>query len=127
MLDYGKLPNRKYMINWPNCGNDFYLNIIEANKNNRLASIHQAKERTFEFIYYLQNDLGYRNLGLADDEFPTEDLLPIIPYYRESRRFISETMLSLPYVKAPYNQPYRFYQTGIAVGDYPIDHHHKKI
>lgn len=126
MLDYGKLPNRKYMINWPNCGNDFYLNIIEANKNNRLASIHQAKERTFEFIYYLQNDLGYRNLGLADDEFPTEDLLPIIPYYRESRRFISETMLSLPYVKAPYNQPYRFYQTGIAVGDYPIDHHHKK-
>lgn len=126
MLAYGKLPHDKYMINWPNCGNDFYLNNIEENKNDRISSIQRAKKRTLEFIYYIQHDLGYRNLGLADDEFPTTDLLPMIPYYRESRRFISETMLSLPYVKEPYNQPHKFYQTGIAVGDYPIDHHHKK-
>ena len=28
MLNYGKLPNQKYMINWPIYGNDIYLNII---------------------------------------------------------------------------------------------------
>ena len=26
MLNYGKLPNNKYMMNWPKCGNDFYVN-----------------------------------------------------------------------------------------------------
>ncbi|MEL6483268.1 MAG: FAD-dependent oxidoreductase, partial [Bacteroidota bacterium] len=25
MLNYGKLPNKKYMINWPNCGNDYFV------------------------------------------------------------------------------------------------------
>ena len=29
MLNYGKLPNNKYMINWPGFGNDIYLNIVE--------------------------------------------------------------------------------------------------
>ncbi|MFX6965371.1 hypothetical protein ABTH47_20340, partial [Acinetobacter baumannii] len=31
MLDYGRLPNKKYMINWPGYGNDIYLNIIALN------------------------------------------------------------------------------------------------
>jgi hypothetical protein len=26
MMNYAKLPNNKYMINWPNCGNDYYMN-----------------------------------------------------------------------------------------------------
>ena len=28
MIVYGKLPNKKYMINWPGHGNDIYLNLI---------------------------------------------------------------------------------------------------
>jgi hypothetical protein len=32
MLNYGKLPNQKYMINWPNNGNDIYLNIVEMSE-----------------------------------------------------------------------------------------------
>ena len=31
MLDYGKLPNGKYMINWPGKGNDIYINMIPMN------------------------------------------------------------------------------------------------
>ena len=33
---------------------------------------------------------------------------------------------TLPYVRTPYEAPSPFYRTGVAVGDYTIDHHHKK-
>jgi hypothetical protein len=126
MLSYGRLPNNKYMINWPNCGNDYYLNIIELAKVDREAALESAKQHTLQFIYFIQHELGYSHLGLADDEFPTRDKLPIIPYHRESRRFKTEVALSLPYLSDPYHQNKHLYRTGIAVGDYPIDHHHKK-
>jgi len=125
MLNYGKLPNGKFMINWPNCGNDFYLNIIEENRENRLIALKEAKMHSLRFVYYIQNELGFKNLGLADDEFPTADKLPFIPYHRESRRTLAETMFTLPHVLEPFRQPSPLYKTGVAVGDYTIDHHHK--
>jgi hypothetical protein len=125
MLNYGKLPNGKYMINWPNCGNDLYMNIIEKSQKDRNTALEEAKLHSLRFIYYIQNELGYKHLGLADDEFPTKDQLPFIPYHRESRRVVGETMFSLPYVLDPYGQEKAFFRTGIAVGDYTIDHHHK--
>lgn len=125
MLNYGKLPNGKYMINWPNCGNDLYMNIIEMSKEDRDKALEEAKLHSLRFIYYIQNELGYKNLGLADDEFPTKDKLPFVPYHRESRRIDAETMFSLQYVLSPYEQEKAFFRTGIAVGDYTIDHHHK--
>jgi hypothetical protein len=125
MLNYGKLPNGKYMINWPNCGNDLYMNIIEMSQGERKKALEEAKLHSLRFIYYIQNELGYKHLGIADDEFPTTDKLPFAPYHRESRRIAAETMFSLPYVLAPYEQEMAFYRTGIAVGDYTIDHHHK--
>lgn len=125
MLNYGKLPNGKYMINWPNCGNDLYMNIIEMSQNERYKALEEAKLHSLRFIYYIQNELGYKHLGIADDEFPTKDKLPFVPYHRESRRIDAETMFSLQYVLAPYEQEKAFYRTGIAVGDYTIDHHHR--
>ena len=35
MLNYGKLPNNKYMINWPNCGNDYYVDWGNLNRDER--------------------------------------------------------------------------------------------
>ena len=46
MLDYGKLPNKKYMINWPNSGNDIYLNIVEMNEADREKELVKAKDST---------------------------------------------------------------------------------
>jgi hypothetical protein len=126
MLQYGRLPNNKYMINWPKCGNDFYLNIIEKKPEERIKALAEAKLHTLRFLYYIQTELGYKNLGIADDEFPTKDKLPMIPYHRESRRMKGMVTFSLPHVAAPYDQEKPFYRTGIAVGDYTIDHHHLK-
>ncbi|MEB2782916.1 FAD-dependent oxidoreductase [Algoriphagus sp. C2-6-M1] len=126
MLNYGKLPNGKYMINWPNCGNDYYVNIVEMNPEDRSEALEAAKQASLRFIYYIQHDLGYQHLGIAEDEYPTEDNLPMIPYHRESRRFYGLVDFTLPYVRTPYEAPRPLYRTGVVVGDYTIDHHHKK-
>ena len=126
MLNYGKLPNQKYMINWPNRGNDIYLNVVEMDDANRQSELVKAKEQTLRFIYFIQHQLGFKNLGLADDEFPTHDKLPLIPYHRESRRVKGLVRFDVRHIAKPFDAPSPLYRTGIAVGDYPIDHHHKK-
>jgi hypothetical protein len=126
MMTYGKLPNDKYMINWPNCGNDFYTNIIELNATNQEKEIINAKNHSLCFLYFLQTELGLKHLGLADDVFPTGDRLPLIPYHRESRRIKGVARLIVDDLINPYSRKNEYYKTGIAVGDYPIDHHHKK-
>ncbi|RIW15059.1 FAD-dependent oxidoreductase [Algoriphagus lacus] len=126
MLDYGKLPNGKYMINWPNCGNDHYANLVELSPEERALEIEKAKQTTLRFVYYIQHELGFKHLGLAENEYPTKDGLPMIPYHRESRRYYGLVDFTLPYVRTPYASPSPLYRTGVAVGDYTIDHHHKK-
>ena len=123
MLTYGRLPGNKYMINWPRHGNDIYLNVVEMNREQRKTELQKAKERTLGFIYYIQTELGFKHLGLADDEFPTEDKLALVPYHREGRRLRGIQRLTINNVLDIYGgQP--LYRTGISVGDYPVDHHH---
>jgi hypothetical protein len=126
MLDYAKLPNGKYLINWPGKGNDIYLNMVEMNEAGRAEAIRLAKAKTIRFIYFLQTEMGFRNLGLADDEFPTPDRLPIMPYHREGRRLRGITRIDLNHIATPFAIPSPLYRTGIAVGDYPVDHHHRE-
>ena len=125
MLEYGKLPGNKYMLNWPLAGNDTYLNVIEMTPEQREKDLEKAKQTTLRFIYFIQTKLGYKNLGLAD-EFPTLDKLALIPYHREGRRAKGLVRFTMPYIEQPFDQKEALYRTGISVGDYPIDHHHKK-
>ncbi len=124
MLAYGRLPNDRYMINWPNCGNDYYLNLVERTPPERAELLQEAKLHSLRFLYYLQTELGYPNLGL-DATYPTADSLPLLPYHRESRRIHGEVRFDLNHLTEPFGQPDPLYRTAVAVGDYPIDHHHK--
>ncbi len=126
MLDYGKLPNHKYMINWPGYGNDIYLNVVELDEAARQKELVKAKEQTLRFVYFIQNQLGFKNLGFADDEFPTKDRFPLIPYYREGRRVKGLVRFNIKHIANPFGGDLHLNRTGIAVGDYPIDHHHRK-
>lgn len=126
MLEYGKLPNDKYMLNWPLAGNDTYLNIIELNEAQRKEALVKAKETTKRFIYFIQQQLGFKNLGLTNDEFPTPDKLALMPYYREGRRVNGLVRYTMRHLAEPFTYGDPLYRTGISVGDYPIDHHHKK-
>ena len=127
MLNYGRLPNGKYMINWPAHGNDFYANLIEKSREERAAGLEPARWFTLGFVHFIQTVLGKKNLGLAEDEFPTEDHLALIPYNRESRRMKGAVTLRVQDLADPYAAPGGpLYRTGVAVGDYPLDHHHTK-
>ena len=126
MMTYGKLPNQKYMINWPIEGNDYYINLIEMTPEERVKALEYAKQYTMCFIYFIQHELGYNTLGLADDEYPTADRLPFIPYHRESRRIHGLVRFNLNHITNPYTQKEKLYRTCIAVGDYPVDHHHAR-
>ncbi len=125
LLTYAQLPNNKYMINWPKKGNDIYLNVVEMDRDTRIEALKKAKNRTLCFVYYIQNELGFKNLGLADDEFQTDDRLAYEAYHREGRRLKGIVTMDYNHVEKPYDQPELLYRTGISVGDYPVDHHHK--
>lgn len=124
MITYGALPNKKYMINWPINGNDYYTNAIEMSAAERGLAFEAAKRKTKQFVYYLQTELGFDHLGVAKDIYPTADGFPLIPYHRESRRIQGVTTLTLNHISKPFEQKDPLYRTGIAVGDYPVDHHH---
>lgn len=126
MITYGKLPNNKYMINWPIEGNDFYVNLVEMTREEREEALKYAKHYTMCFVYFLQHELGFNTLGLADDEYPTADKLPFIPYHRESRRIHGLVRFNLNHVCEPFKQSQPLYRTCIAVGNYPVDHHHTR-
>ena len=114
------------MINWPIEGNDYYVNLIEMTREEREEALKYAKHYTMCFVYFLQHELGLNTLGLADDEYPTADKLPFIPYHRESRRIHGLVRFNLNHVCEPFKQSQPLYRTCIAVGNYPVDHHHTR-
>ncbi len=124
MMSYGRLPNGKIMINWPIEGNDYYVNMIEMTAEEREEAVQKAKNHTLCFLYFIQHELGLNTLSLADDEFPTEDRMPLMPYHRESRRTHGEVRFQLNHITNPYD--YTLYRTAIGVGDYPVDQHHTR-
>lgn len=125
VLTYGRLPGGdRFMLNWPIEGNDYYANVIDASPEDRQAVYEKARERTLSFLYFLQTERGMKNIGIADDVFPTDDGLALIPYHREARRIEGEVLFTVDYAADPYGQPLDLYKTGIAVGDYAVDHHH---
>ncbi len=127
VLDYGRLTSPdsahpKYMFNWPIHGNDYYLDVVKMKPAEREAEYIKAKNQTLGFIYFLQTQLGFKNIGLANDE--VNNGMAWIPYNREGRRVKGVVRLNINHIKNPYN--YTLYRTGIAVGDYPVDHHHNQ-
>lgn len=124
MLSYGRLPDGKYMLNWPQSGNDYFAEYLDMTPAEREQVIQKAKLRTLGYLYYLQTELGFPNLGIADDVFPTADGLPFIPYYREARRIAGRDTMTVEAAHRPYD--FDLYTRAIAVGDYPVDHHHNQ-
>lgn len=123
MLSYGALPGGKMMLNWPISGNDCYVkDITRMLPSERVAAIDSAKRIALGYLYYIQTELGQKNIGIAEGEYPTDDGLPMIPYYRDSRRIEGEVTFTLADIDRPYSN--ELYRTAIAVGDYPVDHHH---
>jgi hypothetical protein len=122
MLSYGRLPDGYMMLNWPIYANDYYVEYLDMTPGERSEAFARAKNRTLGYIYFLQHELGFTNLGVADDVYPTEDGLPFFPYFREAARIAGRDTMTVAAAKNPYD--YDLYTRAVAVGDYPVDHHH---
>ena len=124
MLSYGRLPDGHIMLNWPQSGNDYFAEYLDMTPSERTRAYEEAKQRTLGYLYYLQTELGYTKLGVADDVYPTEDGLPFFPYFREARRIAGRDTMTVEAARHPYD--FDLYTRAIAVGDYPVDHHHNQ-
>jgi len=122
MLSYGRLPDGHIMLNWPICGNDYFAEYLDMGPEQREEAWRQARLQTLGFLHFLQQELGCTRLGIADDVYPTEDGLPFIPYFREARRIAGRDTMTLDAARHPYD--FDLYTRAVAVGDYPVDHHH---
>lgn len=74
----------------------------------RDAALRPAREKTLRFIYYIQHELGFSHLGIADDEFGTADGLAYLPYHREGRRLDGVIRLTLDDVADRYGRRRHF-------------------
>lgn len=122
MLSYGRLPDGHIMLNWPVCANDYFAEYLDMTPASRDSVIRLSKLRTLGYLYFLQKELGYSHLGIADDVYPTEDGLPFFPYWREARRIAGRDTMTVEAAQDPYK--FDLYTRAVAVGDYPVDHHH---
>ncbi len=104
VLEYGKLPNNKYMINRPNNGDDYVINILEMSREECLEASKEAKKHTLNWIHFMQEEAGMKQLALHD-EFGTKDKLALIPYIRESRRIKGKIVVNLNDIIDPYANP----------------------
>ena len=124
MLSYGLLPGGDVMLNWPINGNDAYMNLVGAGKEERDSLLEEAKRISLGYLYYIQTELGHPELGIAEGVYPSADGLPLVPYHRESRRIHGRARFTVNDVFDPYRN--NLYRTSVAVGDYPVDHHHRR-
>jgi|GEM_PF-99977 len=124
LLTYGLLPNNKLMINIPShsYGNDFHATDDDLDQYSRSDVLKKAKDYTLGYVYFLQNELGFKNYGLVD-EFGTDDNFAKIPYVRESRRLQGFYRMQESDVLPSEIGRSKVFEDSIAIGDYPIDLH----
>lgn len=138
-LNYGRLPGNRFMINWPQQGNDYGvdLNRLVQSRADRQAFLQEALWHTQSYARFLQQQLG-RRYGLAADTFPTQPLgggaYALHPYYRESRRLQGLVTLREQDILPVANGQVAALpidSTGnvdaIALGNYANDHHYPGV
>lgn len=111
MLRAVSIPNDKYMIDWDRHGNNNAGAIT-----NKKELYEKSKLRILGLVYYLQTELGYKNLGL-DSQFGTPDNLPPAPLVLESRRVKGAVRMVMDDITKPYDRESKLYRTTICVSD----------
>lgn len=137
-LNYGRLPGNRFMLNWPQQGNDYGVGLARLVESTaaRRDYWQEAKHHSQEFAHFIQAELG-RRYGLAETIFPELEGTPggggfaLYPYYRESRRLVGlatiteQDILPVPggqVAALPTNED--GVVDAIAIGNYPNDHHY---
>jgi hypothetical protein len=111
MLHAVSIPNDKYMLDW---GKYSSGNVDGSTSKEELYK--KARLNTLGLVYYLQTELGYKNLGL-DGQFGTPDNLPFAPLVLQSRHVKGVVRMIMDDVTKPYDRESKLYRTTIGVSD----------
>lgn len=138
-LAYGRLPAGQMMLNWPQQGNDYGVNLdrLIAGSSSWQEWAEAAIAHSRNFAHFIQQNLGQR-YGLATDAFPKVSAnqmgggaFALCPYYRESRRLVGlATVTEHDILPQPGGQAARLpinhqgQMSAVAIGNYPNDHHY---
>lgn len=152
-LNYGRLPGNRFMINWPQRGNDYGLEADRLIRSDaaQQAFLADAYLHAQRYAHFLQQQLG-RRYGLATGIFPSGQGLgkplgggayALHPYYRESRRLqgcmtvreqdilpmVGGQVAALPTLFNDSNDSTHSIRSteptsAIAIGNYANDHHY---
>ena len=117
ILESSRLPNDQFMLKIKGL-NDYPVTIEDfSSAQNEEEAFKKARLRTLGLVYYLQTQLGLKNLSLDNLEFNTPDNLPYQPYIREAKRYRGEVRMVLDDIYTPYTRSSKLYRTSIGVGN----------
>lgn len=119
--------NGKMLFNQRYKGDDLLSgtrDFILAHPRERTAIRKRFYDHVLGFLYFIQNEGGMPQLGLAEDEYVENGHIPHILYVREGRRFRARERMTeadvTPYVASPGPRPPRR-PDSIAIGDWAIE------
>ena len=119
--------NGKMLFNQRYKGDDLLSgtrDFILAHPRERTAIRKGFYDHVLGFLYYIQNEGGMPQLGLAEDEYVENGHIPHTLYVREGRRFRARERMTeadvTRYISGPGPRPPRR-PDSIAIGDFPIE------
>lgn len=118
-------PDGKFDLNLEYVGRDtLSRDIVMAHPRERQALRQEFIDYALGYLYYLQNDAGQPEVGLADDEFVDNHNIPCQVYIREGRRIqglvnLTEKNMN-PFLCGDGCRP-PLLKDSIAVGDFELD------
>jgi hypothetical protein len=118
-------PGGKFDLNLEYVGRDtLSRDIVTAHPRERQVLRQEFIDYALGYLYYLQNDAGQPEIGLADDEFVENGNIPCQVYVREGRRIeglknLTEANFN-PFLTGDGCRP-PLLKDSVAVGDFELD------
>jgi hypothetical protein len=120
---YGRFPGGKFEINQHPQGSNLpgiNYDYPTASWKRRDEIAERYKWHALGYLYYIQTELGLKNIGLAEDEYRDNGNVPPQLYVREARRIMGHVLMNQSDV---WKARERLRPDSIAIGDYPMDSH----
>lgn len=120
---YGRIPGGKFEINQHPQGSNLpgiNYDYPTAGWKRRDEIAERYKWHALGYLYYIQTELGLKNIGLAEDEYRDNGNVPPQLYVREARRIMGHVLMNESDV---WKARERLRPDSIAIGDYPMDSH----
>jgi len=120
---YGRIPGGKFEINQHPQGSNLpgiNYDYPTAGWKRRDQIAERYRWHALGYLYYIQTELGLKNIGLAEDEYRDSGNVPPQLYVREARRVMGHVLMNESDV---WKARERLRPDSIAIGDYPMDSH----